>query len=354
MQEVVSRKPKVLFFSFVGENYSRSSTILHSESFIFEKKFIQLPFGLLNSTKAIASKIRDIRDADYLVVMSPCHVITPILKLLSGGQVILDAGWSLTDGQLSRGLSFKNSIKFIQIYLIDFLAFHAASRLIVETEAQRIRTSRLFLISRKKINVNFTGLDESLFIEDSYSSKMQELDKKLASLGFSTTIIFRGKINNESGIQNILSAASRLEEKAAFILICSKNDLLTKLPSNVIRLSELTNDELKFVYQKSDIALGQISHHPRLSYTIPHKAFEAGFFAKAYITANTQGILELYGSDAICLIEDISGSGLAAEIEKLFDPAIRSEFARRIHLDYNERASQKVLNAKFERILQEL
>lgn len=354
MQEVITRKPKILFFSFVGENYSRSSTILHSESQIFEKKFIQLPFGLLNSTKAIASKIRDIRNADYLVVMSPCHIITPILKLLSGRQVVLDAGWSLTDGQLSRGLSFKNGIKFIQIYLIDFLAFHAASRVIVETEVQRIRTSRIFHIPRRKIEVNFTGLDESSFIGDSYSSKMQELDKKLASFGFTTTILFRGKINKESGIENILSAASRLEEKAAFILICGKNDVLTKLPLNVIRLSDLTNEELKSVYQKSDIALGQISRHPRLSYTIPHKAFEAGFFAKAYITANTQGIRELYGPDAICLIDDISGSGLAAEIEKLFDPFIRSELAHRIHLDYNERASQKVLNTNFEHMLKEL
>ena len=355
MQQPVDQKPKVFFFSFVGENYSRSSTILNCESHVFQKKFIQLPVGFIKSTKAIISKIQEIRSADYLVVMSPCHIITPILKLLSGKQIVLDAGWSLTDGQISRGLSFSNVIKLIQIYSIDFLAFHSARKIIVESQAQRIRTSRIFLIPKRNIEVNFTGLDESAFVGNPHvSEKMQDLDKKLEALGLSTIVLFRGKINNESGILNILDAASRLEDRAMFILVCGKNDVILKLPPNVILLSDLTLDELKMVYQKSDMTLGQISNHPRLNYTIPHKAFEAGFFAKAYLTANTTGIRELYDPDSICLIDDISGSGLAAEIEKVSADTIRSEFSRRIRLEYDHKASQKVLNSQFERILQNL
>ena len=355
MQEITSRKLKILFFSFVGENYSRSSITLHGESLIYEKKFIQLPVGLLTSSRMILARIWEIKSADNLVVMSPCHIIAPILKLFTRKQVVLDAGWPLTDGQLSRGLSIRGGFKLFQTYLIDFIAFHSVDRLIVESEAQRIRTSRIFFIPKKKIEVNFTGLDESAFVGDTCTSgKIQELDKKLVKSGFHTTILFRGKINNESGIQNIVSAAVKLEKKATFILVSNKNNLLVKLPSNVIWLSELTNDELKSVYERSDIVLGQISNHPRLSYTIPHKAFEAGFFSKTYLTADTRGIRELYGPDAICVIDDISGSGLATEIEKLFDSSIRTEFARRIHLEYNEKASQKILSAKFERILQGL
>jgi hypothetical protein len=355
VQQIVAQKPKVLFFSFVGQNYSRSSTILNYESRVFQKKFVQLPVGFIKSTKAIISKIQEIRTADYLVVMSPCHIITPILKLLSRKQVVLDAGWSLTDGQLSRGLSFRNVIKLVQIYSIDFLAFHSARKIIVESEIQRIRTSRIFLIPKRNIEVNFTGLDESAFVGNSHDSeRLQDLDKKLEALGLSTTVLFRGKINNESGILNILDAASRLEERAAFIIVCGKNDVLLKLPPNVILLSDLTSDELKLVYQKSDLTLGQISNHPRLNYTIPHKAFEAGFFAKAYLTANTTGIRELYDPDSICLIDDVSGSGLAAEIDKVSDATVRSEFARRIRIDYDDKASQEVLNSQFELILQNL
>jgi hypothetical protein len=348
-------KIKVLFFSFVGENYSRSSTILHGETEDFDKKFIKLPIGIVNSTRVIINMKKELKSADYLVVMSRCHILTPILKLLSNKRVILDAGWSLTDGQLSRGQTLRKGIRLLQSYLIDLLAFHTADIVIVESEIQRYRTSRMFFLPRIKIGVNFTGLDESAYSgTNQHSEKISKLDESLQLLGFNTKVLFRGKVNNESGIQNILDAASLLEKKVSFILVCGKSDQFSGLPSNVILLTELTNDELRAVYQRADITLGQISKHSRLNYTIPHKAFEAGFFSKVYITSNMPAIRELYRPNSISLIDDISGIALAAEIERFSNPIHRTELENRISDDYKKRASQENLSKNFEKIIQGL
>jgi hypothetical protein len=287
--------------------------------------------------------------------MSPCHIVTPFLKVLTQKKVILDAGWSLTDGQLSRGLKIKSGIKLLLIYLLDFIAFHSADKLLLESENQAIRTSRLFLVSTRKIAVNFTSLDETLFqIKIPISKRIKDLDVKTKKRNSALTVLFRGKVNSESGIEHILEAAEILKNQVSFILVCGQNDLFPVLPSNIVLLSNLTDLELSEVYQISDVTLGQLSTHPRLRYTIPHKAFEAGFFAKPYITANSTGIRELYGSESAVLLDDVSGKSLACEILGLKEPKARLRLGISIHSRYQDRAAQRVINSKFESFLEDL
>jgi glycosyltransferase involved in cell wall biosynthesis len=355
MQEDVKEKRKILFFSFVGAHYSRSGTILNFDSERYSKEFISLPKGAFANLVAIILMNHKIKLVDFYVVMSPCHMVAPILKLLSGKKVVLDAGWSLTDGQLSRSNKIKDWPKLVRTYAIDLVAFHTADKVIVESNNQAVRINKLFGIPKEKIEVNFTGLDETAFPRrETASNEMVELDLKLKSVDRGLTVMFRGKINNESGFENILEAARILEHKVWFILVCGNLDASVTLPSNTIVLSNLTNKEMSEVYRKSDIALGQLSSHPRLNYTIPHKAFEAGFFAKPYITANTSGIRELYGSDSAVFISDISGATLASEIIKLSKASDRLALATLVHFDYQRKASQAVLNEKFEGIVQNL
>ena len=352
MPEGSKEKRRILFFSFVGADYSRSSTILNFTSERYSKEFIALPNGALRNLVAIILMRHKIKLVDYHVVMSPCHMVTPILKFLSGKKVILDAGWSLTDGQLSRSDKIKDWPKLVRTYLIDLMAFHSADKVVVESNNQAERINRIFGISKKKIDVNFTGLDETAFpLHDGASKEMAELDLKLKSVNRSLTVVFRGKINNESGFENILEAARILEDK---VLVCGNLDESLTMPSNTIVLSNLTNWEMSEVYKKSDIALGQLSSHPRLAYTIPHKAFEAGFFAKPYITANTSGIRELYGSDSAVFLNDVSGVTLAFAIIKLSKVSDRLALTTLVYSDYQKNASQAVLNEKFERIVQNL
>jgi glycosyltransferase involved in cell wall biosynthesis len=119
-------------------------------------------------------------------------------------------------------------------------------------------------------------------------------------------------------------------------------------------LSNLSSSELADIYRKSDIVLGQLSKHRRLSYTIPHKAFEAGYFAKPYITTDSPGVREIYGQESVILLENISGVSIANEIIKLADPEKRSRLQSSIGKRYRDVASQEVLNLRFESFLQKL
>ncbi len=344
-----TEKKELIFFSFVGSHYSRSSTILNFKSDKHMKSFWLLPTGVSRFTKDLFKNRKEIRKAEALVVMSPCHVVTPFLKIISRKKVILDAGWSLTDGQLSRTKAIRDLPKIIRTFLIDIAAFHCADLIVVESQNQANRTSRLFGVSKNKIQVNFTGLDEQLFKANlETSGKIVLLDKKLSAMNAELAVLFRGKINNESGIEYILEAAKILENQVAFILVCGKNDQVKNLPLNTLLLSNVTNDEMKAIYERSDIALGQLSTNPRLSYTIPHKAFEAGFFAMPYVTTDSVGIRELYSSNSAVLLTDNSGSNLASEILKLKDSRLRSELSKNINAVYKTKASQEVLNARFD------
>jgi hypothetical protein len=107
---------------------------------------------------------------------------------------------------------------------------------------------------------------------------------------------------------------------------------------------------MKDVYLLSDIALGQISSHPRLRYTIPHKSYEAGFFATAYITADSEGIREFLDFDSAFFLKEPFPESLVQAVLDLRNPELRSKYARNIHRNYMEVASQSVLNERFEEI----
>jgi glycosyltransferase involved in cell wall biosynthesis len=346
---------ELVFFSFVGSNYSRSSTILNFKSDKHEKIFTLLPTGVRRFTKTLFKNRKKFCGAEALVVMSPCHVITPFLKLISRNRVILDAGWSLTDGQLSRSRNIRDFPKLVRCYLIDLIAFHSADIVIVESTAQAVRTSSLFFVPKKKICVNFTGLDEQVFQSNSTpSQRILQINQRLATMNFELTVLFRGKINNEAGVGSIVEAAQILEKEFAFILVCGRNDRIENLPQNTILLADVTTAEMKAIYEMSDVALGQLSSNPRLSYTIPHKAFEAGYFAKPYVTTDSVGIRELYNSKSAILLSDNSGENLAFELQKLRDVKVRSKYSANIRAAYFEKSSQELLNARFEKLVDSL
>ena len=123
------------------------------------------------------------------------------------------------------------------------------------------------------------------------------------------------------------------------------------MPSNCFLYSNITEAELKEIYESSDVALGQMSHHRRLRYTIPHKAFEAGYFGKAYISPRSAGILELYSDESVYFIKDASIENLVVAIRQLMDSALRKSYEGQIKESYRHLSSQKFLNENFEKLI---
>jgi glycosyltransferase involved in cell wall biosynthesis len=316
---------------------------------------MELPKGMIHWIEVIYKNRFRIRQSDCLVVMSPCHILTAPLKIFGRKPVILDAGWSLTDGHISRELKIMQFLKLPLVMLIDFISFHFADIVLVESKAQSRRISKYFLVNESKLRVQYTGLNESSFtLKQSDSKVLKSIRKRIGELGYPLIVLFRGKINLESGFENILSAAKKLNDSVVFIFIVGKNDIFRECPRNVIIVSQITDNEMHDIYRLSDISIGQVSTHPRLRYTIPHKAFEAGFFSMPYITADSVGVREYLHQGSALFLEHPSSESLVRAINDLKGDAVRRAYAKKINLIYRESASQKILSEKFDQILLQL
>lgn len=348
-------KPVVYFLSFVGPDYSRSSTILNFQTSSFEKKYLHLPTGVFKIARMLFFYRKELKQAYSIVVMSPCHIVTPIARLLVRRPIVLDAGWPLLDGLISRGIWNSSILKFPGIAILDFIAFHCAEIILVESNIQMDRIRMYFRVSPKRIRVLYTGIAESVFENPNVKTKLiTEIQERAKKLNLPLAVIFRGKVNRESGVSHIIESAKLLEGRVLFIFVIGEEDDYLTSESNRIVVSGITINEMKQIYEFVDVAIGQVSEHTRLNYTIPHKAFEAGFFAKPYITTNSRGIRELYGPESAVLMDHVSAISLASEILRLMEPSTRIRLGASIHARYQEKASQRVINSRFENILREL
>ncbi len=350
------REINVGFFSFIGSNYSRSSTLLNFKSPGIKKTYVHVPAKFLKSVKWIFRNRTSFANLDVLVVMSPCHLLSPVLKLITKKPVILDAGWTLTDGILSRGFKLENLYKLPMIAAIDLISLHSANLVLVESTLQRNRVKRFPGVPLNKMHVSYTGLDESQFKERLKPSLMKSglvsgikknVDQK------SLVVLFRGKVNKEAGYRNICDAARILSKQATFIFILGDRDVVPNDLENVIRLSNVSPSEMQELYNMAHVAVGQISDHPRLKYTIPHKAFEAGYFKKAYVTSESLGIKEVFKEESVIYLSNSSPESLASAILTLENQEFRQKMEDKIWLQYQSSLSQLLINKRFDRLIRD-
>lgn len=359
MNSSSQRQANVGFFSFVGPDYSRSSTLLNFKSQDIQKIYNHVPAKFIKSVRWIVKNRNKFGNMDLLVVMSPCHMLTPILKVLTKKPVILDAGWSLTDGLISRGFKVKNLFKFPVIYAVDFLSLHSADIVLVESMLQSYRLQKYFALSSKKTKKSYTGLDESQFekakeIKSLESGLILDIKRKILKDSNGLIVLFRGKVNREAGFRNICEAAMKLSKKATFIFIIGEKDCLPSELNNVIRLSNVSPGDMFEIYRMAHVAIGQISEHPRLKYTIPHKAYEAGYFKKAYVTSRSNGIKEIYSDTSVFCLDETNSEALALAILALSDREKRAKLEFEIGQQYQQVISQEAINNEFAKLVWEI
>lgn len=335
------------FVSFNSQDYSRSSVLLNGRYENCLPKFTQMPNRFLHALSYVIRNRKIFNeDSSVTVVMSPSNKLTAILKLATKSPVILDAGWPQIDGMFSRGLKFRQLGRFIYVFLLDLLSFHTADAILLESEAQVKRVGRIFKISKNKLQRSFTGCNEALLMEGLPSMQFNNsLEKEIEKRRRNAKIIvlFRGKINRESGFQNILGAAQNLSDQAIFILAIGSKVPKVTVPKNCIVVNEITWAEMRTLYQYADVCLGQISNLERLNYTIPHKAFEAGYFGKPYVTTITPPLLELYSVEALSQVTEATSASLAEALKQLFDERKRIDLSKKITRDYESNSSQEKL-----------
>lgn len=275
----------VLFLSNVRSDYSRSAVQYLGSS--HQKNYLTIQTKDFISTKKVKTIKKAIRGADVICIMSPGHVLTLPIRVLTSKKIILDAGWPLSDSTSSNTSTLWRIFQKTKNAIIDFTAFHACSALILESESQLKRASLRFLLSRRKITVIYSGVNEARF-RDIKSEKPHEIPKTITG----NYLLFRGKINSESGISDIMKFFTK--NKNLNLVIASPDLQIKSLTSENIYLVNryLSDQEIKWLYANAIFSLGQFGTTKRQQYSIPHKFFEASYFGCAYVSLPSKSLNE--------------------------------------------------------------
>jgi hypothetical protein len=348
---------KVIFISLLDPQYSRSGVYLGATNHEgLESYFEKAPSGYTNQIQFFRNLAKSYENKDTtILIMSPSHYLVIIAKLVTGFRIILDAGWSLTEASLTRKLKGWRKFQILKNYFIDSLSMHFASITLLESDAQIRYCRKLFLIPRKRLLKLFTGFNEVQYAE-SLQIKDQDSAKLLIDLQpDSHMVLFRGKYNEEAGLELIIEVAKICQgNNIQFVIATNKYPKHLSHPSNMIIIEKyLSEIELVQLYRRANCCLGQISKNRRLSRTIPHKAFEAGFFAKPYITVDNSGIREFLPGDSDALyLGKLEPHFIAGELHELLgNHELMKLLSRNIHHRYSLTASQLTLRKALDNII---
>ena len=341
-----------VFISYLDPDYSRTS-VYFTDSRRQNYFFWRVQGSKLRKFQSLLAMLKKYRgrEATY-IVMSPCHSLVIPLRFLTWRPIILDAGWSLSEALKARRTSSHSLVYKIHIFLIDFLSFHLSTISIFESMHQCIHVKHKFLLRKSKLKYLFTG-----FNEVSYRSLNPLMPEELVERPEfqKDYLLFRGSFTNEAGL-DILYRISQLNELSDYRFVVATNRQLVEfnsLPNLLVLNRRLLESEIKYLFQNCLLTIGQIRKTQRLANTIPHKAFEAAYFIKPYLTADASGIRELYpGNNHAIYINSEDPS----EISELMKEYLKDKNALlKIGLNakdrYDQVASQQKLQDKFFEIL---
>ena len=343
----------ITYLSLYDEGYSRSAVHYRHKNSKFKKVHRTITTSGFSRIREIRNLTKNTESKDTIfLISSPSHILVPILYIFCR-TIILDAGWPLTQSNLIRNKGIKKYLKIVKSYFIDFTAMHLSKIVLVESHHQANNINKMYLVGKSKIKVLYTGIDETIYDDDPVRSSIINEIKKRKKNGI--TILFRGKLNKESGILDLLkNQILRNMDNTLFIFICpnlSREILNSGLGKNYLLIDQkITNSEMKQIYELADVALGQLSNAKRLKFTIPHKAFEAMYFRTAYMTYRNPGICEILPSeDQAIFVNEISIRNKILQISKR--NISLKHYAENAFKRYEELASQDKIADGFYKII---
>lgn len=332
------------FVSLSSTKSSRTRNYYHGiQSKNLEARWLDTSF--LDLCKSLMRRDGFIQgDNNVITVSSPSHILVLPLVFFRGIRPHLDAGWPLFDGVVSsrRQYGFLG-FNLIKTYFIDFLAFHLSLSVIVESNEQKRRVTKRYFLSSNKVHVVLTGFDESrfggMYVEEVYANRNNK------------QVIMRGSDQEEAGISFLIEAAHLALSKNINLLFRvvtnsdKKQGVFENLKFSSNRISDM---ELFEEYCSSQIALGQLSNHPRINWTIPHKFFEAAYLGLPYLSASSAPMRDLAKINCVVLFEGGNSNDLLNRIIELAsDKSKQDLISKNIKAYYEEFCSQSVLTEKF-------
>ena len=332
----------LVFLSIYEHGYSRSGTYFSQIVTIRSKTFF-VKIDRKNLIRDLFEVRRNFPNSTF-VVMSPSQYLIPLATLILKKRIVLDAGWSLFEATyISRGKIGFLGLSIAKSFLIDLISSHIAQRVILETELQKKYYAKQFLVSESKLGVVYTGVDERAFMPVGNSLSVPRSSERI--------VFFRGKYNPEAGL-DVLARASHLLKNSSITLWVFSPGLPTTInfaDNVVVNRKNHSKQEYAAFQNICSLSLGQLADHPRLSRTIPHKAFESAYLATPYLSARSLGVLELFEEDIeIACFTPGDSKDLADKIISLIQNLETTRaLGNNMKEKYTAKCSQKLLAYKF-------
>jgi glycosyltransferase involved in cell wall biosynthesis len=233
---------------------------------------------------------------DIMIVGFPANQATIFAKFITAKPVIFDAYVSLYNAiVIDRQRYSKTSLKAKYFWLLDWLAFRMADKILADTREHINYFSQTFKIKKDKFIRVLIGADDSIF----YPLKTDYLKQKKEFL-----VVFHGMFIPVQGIQYILQAAKILETHPAdikFQLIGSgqeygkMQELAKELNlKNVDFTGRLDYSHLVKYLDKADVILGNFGDTDKTKRVIANKSYETLALGKPHISADVPAMHELF------------------------------------------------------------
>lgn len=290
---------------------------------------------------------------DFLFVGFAGHILVPFARIISRKKIVFNALGSLYDGiVLSRKKYGFLGLRVPYTWLIDWLAFNSANITLVDTNARKKYITNYFLLPDKKIVCLETGVDDSIFVYDPETKKLPVF-----------TVLFRGALMPESGIECLLKTADILREEHINFRIIGSGYLAPLVDAKIKELGlkniewiqgRLLWNELVKKMQECHLSLGQLSDHKRQELHVPFKTIESMALKIPYlVTGNSHGILEFLTDQKTCIkVEPANPEDLAQKILWAKNNTDRiTEIAENAYNLFREKFTAQALAQKLKNII---
>lgn len=295
--------------------------------------------------------LKDHRASDLIVVGSSdtSRWIVVLARFLSLARIPLvwDAHYSIYDTYVNdRKLAKKGSLKALYYWSIDKMACVLANRVLLDTNAHAEFFADTFRVQRIKFIRVLVGADEQKFFPGLKAGDERPF-----------IVSFHGKYIPLQGVEHIIRAAKILEEQKdiMFHLIGSgqtykdTRELARTLGvKNVTFTPRVPYEEIPDRIRRAHISLGIFGDTKKAKRVIANKIYEAIAIGAPVISADTEGIRELFTDrENILLCRIADPADLAEKIILLFeDPELRTRIGGGGRRLFEGRATPKRIGAQ--------
>ncbi len=349
---------KILFLTGREIVYPLNQTLLHSlrkynQVDVIDEKGSGKSI-IKRSAQVLAKSLSRLRSNKYDLIFVGFfgHFIVPAVRAFTKTPILFHPFISTYETLIfDRKKASNNSLAANLSFALDNTACHAASSLLLDTQANVTYFSDLFHIPNNRFSVVFIGSDERLF----YPRLAEERSDY-------QTVLYHGSFLPLQGIDVIIKAAQLLKDKPHIRFQLLGGGLEFKRIYQLVNDLGLSNvefvpavplDKLPDQIAKASICLGgHFGTSDKAARVIAGKTFQDIAMGKATIVGDNEANSELltHGHDAwFCPMDN--AQELANGINNLVNnSSLRRNIGENAHRTFLERASLKVLNPQIQQV----